>query len=247
MYYEMIFKRKSFHLFENIGNISDEELEELKAFIANVKPLDESIRFVTKIVPESQTSCKRGAQYCIEFYSEEKGNYLRNIGYIGEQIDLWLAERNIGALWFGLGKPKKKKEDNLKFIIMIAFAKMPEESFRQDMFKSKRKQLDEIWEGEKTSISDIIRFAPSACNTQPWLIENEGGYLNVYRYKEPGKRGIMPAKKVSYYNRIDIGIFMFFLETCLTHDRYTFEGTQYYEDEPDSTTKVLVAKYKIYR
>lgn len=124
---------------------------------------------------------------------------------------------------------------------------MPEESFRQDMFKSKRKQLDEIWEGEKTSISDIIRFAPSACNTQPWLIENEGGYLNVYRYKEPGKRGIMPAKKVSYYNRIDIGIFMFFLETCLTHDRYTFEGTQYYEDEPDSTTKVLVAKYKIYR
>lgn len=93
-YYEKIFKRKSFHLFRNIGNINENDLKELTQFInTGIKPLDDSIRFSIKIVPESETTCKRGAQYCIEIYSEEKGNYIRNVGYIGEQIDLWLAEK----------------------------------------------------------------------------------------------------------------------------------------------------------
>lgn len=244
-YYEMIFKRKSFHTFKNIECITENDLAELSRFIDTVKPLDDSIRFSIKIVSESETTCKRGSQYCIEFYSEEKGNYLRNIGYIGEQIDLWLAEKNIGALWFGIGKPDEKQDGELKFIIMIAIAKMPETSFRKDMFKSKRKPVDEIWQGEKLPITNIVRFAPSACNTQPWIAEFDGNVIHIYRYKKPGKRGIMPADKVRYYNRIDIGIFMFFVETCLEHDGYAFEGTQYYEDEPDSVEKVLVAEYQL--
>lgn len=244
-YYEMLFKRKSFHTFMNTECITENDLVELKRFIDNVKPLDDSIRFSIKIVPESETTCKRGAQYCIEFYSEEKGSYLRNIGYIGEQIDLWLAEQNIGALWFGIGKPDEKQDGELKFIIMIAIAKMPETSFRKDMFKSKRKPVEEIWQGERLPLTNIVRFAPSACNTQPWIAEFNGNVISIYRYKKPGKRGIMPADKVRYYNRIDIGIFMFFVETCLEHDGYAFDSVQYYEDEPDSVEKVLVAEYTI--
>ena len=69
------------------------------------------------------------------------------------------------------------------------------------MFKSKRKSVEEIWEGEQIhGVSDIVRFAPSACNSQPWLVKNNGE-LSVYRYRKPGKRGIMPADKVSFYNR----------------------------------------------
>ncbi len=244
-YYEMIFKRKSFHLFKNTESINESDLKELYSFIENVKPLDDSIRFSIRIVPESETTCKRGAQYCIEFYSEEKGNYLRNIGYIGEQIDLWLAQKNIGALWFGVGKPHEKQDGNLKYVIMIAIAKVPEKMFRKDMFKSKRKPAYEIWQGEKLTITDIVRFAPSACNTQPWFVEFYDNKLRIYRYKKPGKRGIMPADKVRYYNRIDIGIFIFFVEVCLEHDGYTFKGTQYFEDEPDSVEKVLAAEYYI--
>lgn len=241
----MIFKRKSFHLFKNIEKINENDLEELNGFIETVTPLDESIRYSIKIVPEAGTTCKRGAQYCIEFYSEEKGNYLRNIGYIGEQIDLWLAEKNIGALWFGIGKPDDKRDGDLNFIIMIAIAKMPEETFRKDMFKAKRKPVDEIWQGDKMPITDIVRFAPSACNTQPWLVVYEDNTMKIYRYKKPGKRGIMPADKVRYYNRIDLGIFMFFVEVCLKHEGYLFDATQYYEDEPDSVEMVLVAEYRI--
>lgn len=92
-----------------------------------------------RIVPASETNCKRGEEYCILFYSEKKGNYLQNIGYIGEQIDLYLASMNIGALWFGIGKTDEYLFENLDFVIMIAIAKMPEDKFRKDMLKAKKK------------------------------------------------------------------------------------------------------------
>lgn len=246
-YFDMIFKRKSFHIFKNTERITEDDLAELKSFFGSVKPLDDSIRTSIKIVPEAETSCRRGAQYCIEFYSEERGNYLRNIGYIGEQIDLWLAEKNIGALWFGIGKPDDEQDGDLKFVIMIAIAKMPEQSFRKDMFKSKRKAVDEIWQGEKLPLANIVRFAPSACNTQPWMVSFEDNVIKIRRYKKPGKRGIMPADKVRYYNRIDMGIFLFFLEVCLEHDGYAFESEQYYEDEPDNVETAVTARYVISR
>ena len=105
-YYKQIFKRKSFHLFKDTGIITDTEIKGIEEFIKTVRPLDEKIETKICIVPESETTCKRGGQYCILFYSEAKDEYLRNVGYIGEQIDLYLASQNIGALWFGIGKPK---------------------------------------------------------------------------------------------------------------------------------------------
>ena len=39
----------------------------------------------------------------------------------------------------------------------------------------------------------------------------------------PGKRGIMPADKVLFYNRIDIGIFICFMDICLEHCNIAFE------------------------
>ena len=91
------------------------------------------------------------------------------------------------------------------------------------MFKSKRRSTEEIWEGEQIpGVTDIVRFAPSACNSQPWLVKNNGK-LSVYRYKKPGKRGIMPANKVSFYTRIDIGVFICFLDICFEHNGIGFE------------------------
>ena len=123
-YYKQIFKRKSFHFFKDRLDLKDDELNKLNNFIKNIKPLDKDIKTLIKIVKEEETSCKRGGEYCLLFYSEKSGNYLRNIGYIGEQIDLYLASQNIGALWYGIGKPKDMVVDGLDFVIMISFAKM---------------------------------------------------------------------------------------------------------------------------
>ncbi len=110
--YNMIFKRKSFHLFRNIGNehITDEELKEIKNVFNSLVPLVDDIKVKIKIVKDS-TNCKRGQEYCILLYSEKKDNYLQNIGYIGEQLDLYLVSKNIGTLWFGIGKVEENTDD----------------------------------------------------------------------------------------------------------------------------------------
>lgn len=245
--YDMIFKRKSFHLFRNIGNehITEDELKEIEIEFNNFKPLVEDIKVKIKIVKDS-TTCKRGQEYCILLYSEKKDNYLQNIGYIGEQLDLYLVSKNIGTLWFGIGKVEEKQLDGLDFVIMIAIAKIDsEEKFRKNMYKSKRKELSEIWNGDYyLDVANVVRFTPSVCNTQPWLVESSEKELKVYRYRKPGKRGIMPANMVKYYNQIDIGIFLCFVELCLSKNNIKFEKTLYIEEDVDNE-KNLTDIYKI--
>lgn len=159
-------------------------------------------------------------------------------------MDLYLASLNIGALWYGIGKPEEKEEDGLDFVIMMAISKMPQDKFRKDMYKSKRKPLDEIWEGSYAEIGNIVRFAPSACNTQPWLVKATKQEIDVFRYKKPGKRGIMPKDKVVFYNRIDIGIFLCFLEICFLHDHLSFQRELLFDDE-DEAENVLYVKYQM--
>ena len=245
--YEMIFKRKSFHLFLNVGNekMTQEELNDIDSAFERFKPLYKGIKVKMKIVKENETTCHRNAEYCLLLYSENKEGYLQNIGYIGEQLDLYLVSKNIGTLWFGIGKVEEKDIDGLEYVIMVAIHKISDQSkYRKDMYKSKRKDVQEIWEGPFINgVSDIVRFAPSACNSQPWLVKNEKT-LDVYRYKKEGKRGIMPANAVSFYNRIDIGIFMCFLELCLIKQNIKFTK-ELFSDYGLSNELTLNAKYII--
>lgn len=99
-------------------------------------------------------------------------------------LNLYLASVNIGALWFGIGKVEEDTYNGLDFVIMIAIAKVAGDKFRKDMFKSKRKPLEEIWSGDSYhEIGNIVRFAPSACNTQPWKVAVKEKFWGKYPYK----------------------------------------------------------------
>ena len=113
------------------------------------------------------------------------------------------------------------------------------------MYKSKRKPIEEIWSGEQMDIANIVRFAPSACNTQPWFVENNENVLSIYRYKKPGKRGIMPVDKVMFYNRIDIGIFLYLLEACLREKGTEYQRELFADLSGSEVEKTLSAKYKL--
>ena len=218
--YEAIFKRKSFHLFRGVGHdtVSQEELADIETAYEDFESLYPEIKTAIRIVPANKINLKRDAEYCILIYSEEKDNYLMNAGYIGEQLDLYLVQHDIGTLWYGIGKPDIPDYDALKFVIMIAIHKVSDPSlYRKDMFKAKRKSIQEVWSGDDPGIADIARFAPSACNSQPWFTENKNGTITVSRYRKSGKIGIMPPKAALYYNRIDIGIYLCFLEICMEH------------------------------
>ena len=247
-FYDAIFKRKSFHLFRGVGSdsLTQEELNGIEKAYKSFEPLYSDIRTDIRILPASKVNFKRDAEYCILIYSEEKDNYLINAGYIGEQLDLYLVQHNIGSLWYGIGKPDMADVNGMKFVIMIAIHKVNDPAlYRKDMFKAKRKALSEEWSGDDPGIADIARFAPSACNTQPWYVENQGGKLTVNRYKKPGKRGIMPAAAVSYFNRIDIGIYLCILEICMQKKEIEFSRELFIDNGSDAEfTKVAEYTYK---
>lgn len=243
LYYNMIFKRKSFHILKETEPLSASEVNEIDDYTKKLIPLVLTIKTAYKIVPSSETTCKQG-EYCILIYSEMKALSLQNVGYLGEQLDLWLASKNIGACWYGMGKTKEPSYQGLDFVIMLAIGKSNEKSFRKDYTKAKRKSLAEIWQGEALyGVTDVVRYAPSACNSQPWLLEYKKGELLLYRIK--GKRGIVPQDKLSYYNKIDIGIMMLFIEICLQH-----EGLEYISElslQLEESDKQLVTVYSIHK
>lgn len=227
--YKEIFRRKSFHIFRERSNesISKREINDILSTYKSFESLN-GIKTDIKIVKAQETSCKRNEEYCIMLFSEIKNGYLQNIGYLGEQLDLYLVSKNIGTLWYGIAK-SEEIYNGLNYVIMIAIAKV--NSFRKDMFKAKRKELCDIWKGEDYGISNIVRFAPSSCNSQPWYVDSTDNKMMIYRKSKSGKVGIMPKGASLIYNQIDIGIFMCFIELCLMHNNINYQRKLFKDNE----------------
>ncbi|MBR0481385.1 MAG: nitroreductase, partial [Firmicutes bacterium] len=70
-YYDIIFKRKSFHLFRDTGNesLSKEELEDIQKGYGGFESLYPGIRTAMRIVPASSVNVGRDAEYCLLLYS----------------------------------------------------------------------------------------------------------------------------------------------------------------------------------
>lgn len=241
-YFDMLKIRRSYHKFDEMnGSLTKGELSEIEAFLKTTKPLDPTIKVETKIVKKEETTLQVG-EYAILYYSEQKEGWLENVGYIGEQADLFLESKGIGSCWYGIAKVEETEWNGLSFAIMIAIGKVPKETLRCSDGEFKRKPLAEVWHGENfREIGDIVRFAPSAVNSQVWLVEEEEGGLKLYRNRV--NVGLIPVEKIEYFNKIDMGIFMFFLDTVLEKFGKKFERTLEYKTL--SETRVLTSAYVI--
>lgn len=238
-----VYKRKSVRKYSET-KLTEEELSAVKEYLANAKPLLPDVKVEYEIVPCKETNCKFNAEYCLLVYSEEANLWLANVGYILEQWDLYLAEKNIGVCWYGMGRVEEKERNGLKYAVMLSFGKT-EEEYRSDVSQFNRKKASEIWSIGGTenvsSLAEIVRLAPSAVNSQPWKVVEEGNTLKVYR--EKSKIPVLAGILFKGWNKVDIGIFLAFLEIALQNEGYTFERTLH----PDTDTKksVLTATYTI--
>jgi len=240
--YDMIFKRKSVRKFDKELTISTEELQEIEDHIEKLIPLIKDITIKMRIVKREETTSKRG-EYCLLIYSERKENHLLNAGYLLEQMDLYLASLNIGVCWYGLAKTDELQFVGLDYIIMLAFGKCKESDFRKDYKKCKRKDLDIIWKGQFDSkVSDVARYAPSACNSQPWRVISENNSIKVYR--NPNIKTFMPPSKRPFFNSIDMGIFLCFLEITLDYHNYDFKRVLS-EEQHFTKEYIEIATYSI--
>jgi len=241
-YYEMLIKRKSNRKFDESLKISAEEMRMIKSELVSIKPLVSDIKVSFSIVLRSETTAKFG-EYCLLMFSEKTGNYLLNTGYMLEQMDLFFTSMNIGSCWYGLSKPKDQSQNDLSYVIMIAFGKSKPQDFRTSFSEFKRKEHLEVWQGDfNVNVVDMALLAPSAVNSQPWYIESNDSLITVYR--NHAIRTFIPSAKRGFFNTIDLGIFLFFLEASLAHENITYQRVLF-----DSTITgkdlIKIAQYQL--
>jgi len=174
---EIIRKRKSIRKYD-LAPLDAATLEKVREQIEKVTPLYPKIRYSIEIANKTKGMFNIKAPHYLIFGSEEKEGALENIGFIGQQLDLYLSESGLGACWLGASKPVEEPSA-LPSVICMSFGK-PAELLHRDISEFKRKALAEISEGIDERL-EAVRLAPSAVNAQNWYFIVESGKIHCYR------------------------------------------------------------------
>ena len=196
---EIIRKRKSIRKYD-LAPLDDSMLESVRAKIESVRPLWPGIRYSIEITSKTKGMMNVKAPHYLILRSEEKDGYLENIGFVGQQMDLFFSGSGLGSCWLGMAKPEEAAESGLPHVIVMAFGK-PAEPLHRSLSEFKRKTLSEMSEGVDDRL-EAARLAPSGVNAQNWHFIAESGKIHCYRKKPNPLLGFM-------YNRlgcIDMGI-----------------------------------------
>ena len=186
--HEMIYRRKSCRSFTG-KPVGPEMIEQILSF--EPKPLYPEIKVRMDIVSRDKVKCicPWTTPQVITIYSEEVEGYLENIGFLFQQMDLYLQTLGLGVCWLGLGKMNHKTSDNvegMKFVIMLAFGYPKGDQLRHDLKGFKRKPMEKISDKPDPRL-EAARLAPSAVNSQPWYFTHEDDIIYVYCNKKGSK------------------------------------------------------------
>ena len=220
---DMIGRRKSVRGYTS-RPVDEATLAEIRAFIAQMKPLDPDIRVGWEIVSASQVKCilPWKAPQLVAIYAEDGPGGLENAGFLFQQLDLYLQGCGIGTCWLGMGKPDQQlaAKDGLPFCMLLAFGTPKGDTPRQSAAEFKRKSLTEISD-EPDKRLEPARLAPSSVNSQPWYFTHDGDVIHAWRAAPSG----LMRKAMERMNRIDMGIALAHLSVCN-------EGFRYFRAEP---------------
>jgi len=184
---EIIYHRKSCRSFTG-EPVDAEMIEKILSF--ELKPLYPDIKVRMDIVSRDKVKCicPWTTPQLIAVYSEEAEGYLENIGFLFQQLELYLQTLGLGVCWLGMGRmnPKTATEvEGMKFVIMLAFGHPKGEQLRRDPKEFKRKPPQSITDQPDPRL-EAARFAPSAVNSQPWYFTHEGDTLHVHCSRKGG-------------------------------------------------------------
>lgn len=182
---EMIYHRKSCRSFTG-KPVDAEMIERILSF--EPKPLYPQIKVRMDIVGKDKVKClcPWTTPQLIAIYSEETGGYLENIGFVFQQMDLYLQTLGLGVCWLGMGRMNPKtttQVEGMKFVIMLAFGYPKGDQLRQTTKEFKRKSMEKVTDKADARL-EPARLAPSAVNSQPWYFSHEDDTIHVYCSKK---------------------------------------------------------------
>ena len=178
---EMIYRRKSCRSFTNVP-VDAEMLQTIKVF--PMQPLYPEIKVCWDIVSRNQVKCicPWTTPQLIAIYSEKAAGWLENVGFLFQQMDLYLQSLGLGVCWLGMGRMNPKTTavvDGMQFVIMLAFGHPKGDQQRHDLNGFKRKALSQISDRVDPRL-EPARLAPSAVNSQPWYFTHGDDALHVF-------------------------------------------------------------------
>ena len=182
---EMIYHRKSCRSFTG-KPVDAGMIGKILSFEMN--PLYPQIKVRMDVVGRDKVKCicPWTTSQLIAVYSEEAEGYLENIGFLLQQMDLYLQTLGLGVCWLGMGKmnPKTAAEvEGMKFVIMLAFGYPQGDQLRHDGKGFRRKAPEKITDTADPRL-EAARLAPSAINSQPWYFTHDGDTLHIYCSKK---------------------------------------------------------------
>lgn len=204
------------------GGLSDASWEKVTQMTKNLHPLKSDIQTTIHFVRDGKEVIKWFKSF-IEAYvkveaphyaiitSEAKEGYLAQVGFMGQELILKMAEAGIGTCW--LGGPFKEEHvseiitipEGEQYVILIAFGE-PAEPL-QPKEARKRKDLGRIFnsfEAKDLSLAKALQIAPSAINGQPWEVEVDKRQWHFFASKPLFYLKLMK----SHLPKIDVGIGM---------------------------------------
>lgn len=207
-YYDAVYYRKSVRKY-TMTPLAKDSMESVKAALKTVEPLDPDIRFKILIKNAEEFKSPIKAPHSLCFYSEKKDHYLLNAGYILQQLVLALTSMDLGTCWVGMAKPEETEFEGMPFVILVVFGEAAESVHRESVSEFKRKNFDDITDIHgHGGLLGVVRLAPSAVNSQPWLFTAWRDKIVIARTKQ----NMVKAVFLDRFNQIDMGIAMCHLQ-----------------------------------
>ena len=179
------------------------QLTAIRAFIARLVPLFPEQPIDIRIVSAEDVRCMQPwkTPHFIAVSAPDTPDSLINVGFMLQQLDLFIQSLGLGSCWVGLGRPKKPFSEDLPHAILMPFGVAAEPVWREDAAQFNRKALSEIADTPDPRL-ECVRIAPSATNSQPWYILHGEGVLHVYQVIQPALKRMTLGRM----NCIDMGI-----------------------------------------
>lgn len=192
----------------------------------------------------------KGARYFIVGVIKEAAHVYEDFGYLFEEVILLATDLNLGTCWLGGTFDRDKfakllglqKEGFIPAITPVGYVEsdlsMRDRIIRIGAGSKNRKPWDELFfEGdfskpldekiaEKYSLPlEMVRWAPSASNKQPWRIVKETGRHDYHFFLRRTPGYFRPERRVDL-QKIDMGIAIYHFETVAhevkLHGRWDF-------------------------
>jgi nitroreductase len=215
--YNAIFKRKSIRNYD-LTPLNQNVLDEISKNLQTLKPMTIGIKTEFKIISSDQVKrgIQRKAPHYIAAFSEPRYTYRANVGFMLQQMDLYLSATGLGSCWVGIPKPTKEvlEGSNLEFVILMEFGNTSETLRRTNVSEFKRKPLQEITDIKGADeLLEPARLAPSAVNCQNWYFTGDKNLIDAYSFKPSFLRNLAGGK----YFPINMGIAICHLQIAAEH------------------------------